>query len=111
MCFITLAAALLEHRQSAIELPPDSTSSASRFRLPPDVASAIERPRDFLVRRLPCLQLWHRTLKTAQVGFHARLTKARISSFNILLTSFPSGFGSRFQVSVPLRFRFRFPNP
>ena len=35
-------------RQSAFELPPDLPSFRTRFRLPPDVGSAVEWPPDFL---------------------------------------------------------------
>ena len=35
-------------RQSAFELPPDLPSFRARFRLPPDVGSAIDLPPDFL---------------------------------------------------------------
>ena len=93
-------------RQSAFELPPDLPSFRARFRLPPDVGSAVEWPPNFLrpgfrfevplkILSIPLLQLQasHPQNRTGR-NVHLRLTMTSTSIPHILSQTF-SGFSFR----------------
>ena len=66
-------------RQSAFELPPDLPSFRARFRLPPDVGSAVEWPPDFLSRAFASqLRASHPQNRTGR-NVHLRLTMTSTS--------------------------------